>query len=230
MKNKILVETETGSYSAYLAVPQRQKGPGLLVLPEIYNSNYHIRTVADKFAEAGFLSLAPDVFWRTKPDCYLPYTADGLKTAREMNKTLDVDQLIDDLGFALKTLRNQKQCSGDIGSVGFCLGGKLSFLCAARLEIRAAVGYYGVNIESYLQEAGQITCPMILHFAENDSRVPIEAMQRIAEKLATKPNTEIHVYEGAEHGFNRVGHPSYHESAANRAWQRSLALFKEYLG
>ena len=63
MKNKILVETETGSYSAYLAVPQRQKGPGLLVLPEIYNSNYHIRTVADKFAEAGFLSLAPDSIW-----------------------------------------------------------------------------------------------------------------------------------------------------------------------
>ena len=147
-----------------------------------------------------------------------------------MNKTLDVDQLIDDLGFALKPLRNQKQCSGDIGSVGFCLGGKLSFLCAARLEIRAAVGYYGVNIESYLQEAGQITCPMILHFAKNDSRVPIEARQRIEEKLSTKPNTEVHLYEGTEHGFNRLGHPPYHKSAADRAWQRSVALFKEYLG
>ena len=108
MINKLSIATTTGSYSAYLAIPRVQKGPGLLVLPEIYNSNHHIRSVADQFADAGFLSLAPDVFWRIRSECYLPYTADGLQNAREMNQELDVNQLINDLGVALETLGNRE--------------------------------------------------------------------------------------------------------------------------
>ena len=230
MKNKLSIATTTGSYSAYLAVPRVQKGPGLLVLPEIYNSNHHIRSVADQFANAGFLALAPDVFWRIRSDCYLPYTADGLQNAREMNQKLDVNQLINDLGVALETLGNHERCSGLVGSVGFCLGGKLSFLCAARLEVQAAVSYYGVNIENYLEEADQVTCPMLLHFAGNDPRVPAKARRRIEERMSKKPNVQIHLYEDAEHGFNRLGYPPYHETAAKLAWERTTALFSDYLG
>ena len=101
MKSIVTIETKTGSFSAYLSVPQNPRAPGLIVLPEIYNSNEHIRAVADRYAEEGYLSLAPDVFWRLHPERYLPYTPDGLKMARELNEKLDVDQLVEDLATAI---------------------------------------------------------------------------------------------------------------------------------
>ena len=229
MKSIVTIETKTGSFSAYLSVPQNPRAPGLIVLPEIYNSNEHIRAIADRFAEEGYLSLAPDVFWRLHPNRYLPYTPDGLKIARELNEKLDVDQLVEDLATAIASLRNHPKCSGLVGSVGFCLGGKLSFLCAARNEIHAAVSYYGVNIESYLEEVEHVTCPTLLHFAGNDPRVPPASREAIENGISSNPNISTRLYEGAEHGFNRLGHPPYHKESADLAWRRTISLFDEHL-
>lgn len=218
-----------GAFTTYLSIPPAGRGAGLLVLPEIYNSNDHIRAVADGFAAEGFLALAPDVFWRLAPDTYLPYTPDGQEKARALNRRLDVDALIDDLGACIAALKTRPECTGRIGATGFCLGGKLAYLCAARHDVDAAVSYYGVKIDAYLDEADKLTCPTILHFAENDSRVPPEAVAAISARFEGRANVAIHIYEGAEHGFNRKGYPPYHEAAAGLAMERTLDHFRRHL-
>ncbi len=225
----VSIPTADGSYNAYTAYPLARQGPGLLVLPEIYNSNDHIRSVADRFAAEGFIALAPDVFWRLQADQYFPYTDAGQAQARAFNGRLDVDQLIVDLGSAVQLLRANPNSSGLVGSVGFCLGGKLSYLCAARLGVDAAVSYYGVKIEDYLEEFDNISCPMVLHFAGNDPRVPPLAQAKIEHKFSGREEVETYLYPDAEHGFNRFGYPPYHQPSAALAWQRTLELFQRIL-
>lgn len=218
-----------GAFTAWLAVPPGGRGAGVLVLPEIYNSNAHIRGVAEGLAAAGFVTLAPDVFWRQEADVYLPYTDEGQARARALNARLDVDALVGDLGACLAALRARPECTGKLGVTGFCLGGKLAFLCAARHDVDAAVSYYGVGIERYLDEADAIACPMVLHFAESDPHVPPEAVAAVSARLAGRDDIAVHLYEGAGHGFNRAGYPSYHEPSAALAMTRTLALFRAAL-
>ena len=200
-----------------------------MVLPEIYNSNDHIRGVAQGFAAEGFVTLAPDVFWRLEPQTYLPYTDDGQAKARALNQQLDVDALVDDLGACIATLRARNECTGKVGVTGFCLGGKLTYLCAARHAIDAAVSYYGVKIDHYLNEAEAVSCPILLHFAEHDSHVPPDAVTAIRARLGDRSDVGIHVYQGAEHGFNRAGYPPFHAASAERAMSRTLEHFRTHL-
>lgn len=218
-----------GTFVAYLSLPPSRPAPGLLVLPEIYNINDHIRAVCDSFAADGFVVLAPDVFWRLEPGTWLAYTDEGRKHARAMNARLDVDALMDDLGPCIAALRAHPDCTGKVGATGFCLGGKLAYLCATRHDIDAAVTYYGVKIEDYLDEADRARCPMVMHFAGNDSHVPPEAVARIEARMAGRDNVAIHVYPGAEHAFNRKGYPPYHAAHAETAMARTLALFRRAL-
>jgi carboxymethylenebutenolidase len=176
------------------------------------------------------VTLAPDVFWRLEPGAYLPYTPEGQTKARALNQRLDVDALVDDLGQCLSALRARPECTGKLGVTGFCLGGKLTYLCAARHAIDAAVSYYGVKIDSYLDEASAITCPTLLLFAEHDSHVPPPTVAAIRARMADRHNIAIHVYDGAVHGFNRRGYPPYHEAAASVAMDRTLAHFRRHLG
>jgi len=229
MGENITISTKDGAYEAYVAHPPTGRGPCLLVLPEIYNSNDHIRGIADRFAEEGYVTLAPDVFWRIQPKCYFPYTDAGQAEARSFNQQLNVDQLIMDLGHAVHLLRSSPFSSGLVGSIGFCLGGKLSYLCAARLQIDVAVSYYGVKIEDYLGESDNIKCPMTLHFAGDDPRVPPVARARIESKFVGKNDVNIYLYPNAEHGFNRVGYPPYHKASAMLALERTLNLFQTNL-
>ncbi len=217
------------SFEAFLSLPPGGEGPGLLVLPEIYNSNDHIRGVAQGFAAEGFVTLAPDVFWRLEPEAYLPYTEEGQAKARALNQRLDVDALVRDLGDCIAALRARAECTGKVGVTGFCLGGKLTYLCATRHSIEAAVSYYGVKIDHYLDEADAVSCPILMHFAEHDSHVPPDAVAAIQARLGDQSNVDIHVYEGAEHGFNRAGYPPFHEASAKSAMSRTLDHFRTHL-
>jgi len=228
---KITVSARDGEhFDAFLGLPPGGSGPGLLVLPEIYNSNDHIRAVAQGFAAEGFVTLAPDVFWRLEPGAYLPYTPEGQTKARTLNQQLDVDALVDDLGQCLETLRTRAECTSKLGVTGFCLGGKLTYLCAARHAIDAAVSYYGVKIDAYLDEADAVACPILFHFAEHDSHVPPETVEAIRARMGNRSDVEIHTYAGAEHGFNRRGYPPYDEASAGLAMKRTLDHFRSNLG
>lgn len=218
-----------GTFAAHLALPARTPAPGLIVLPEIFNSNPHIRSVADGYAADGFVTLAPDVYWRQEPGSYLPYTDDGRTKARALSARLDNDQITRDLGDAIAALRARPDCTGKIGVMGFCLGGLLAYLASVRLPIDAAVSYYGVQIDPHLGEADRLGCPLLMHFAENDPHVPPQSVAAIQARLGGMSNVSIHMYPGTEHGFNRQGYPPYNEAAAALARQRTLEHFRRLL-
>jgi carboxymethylenebutenolidase len=218
-----------GTFAAYLALPARSPAPAVIVLPEIFNSNPHIRSVADGYAADGFIALAPDVFWRQEPGSYLPYDDEGRKKAYALRERLDNDQFTRDLGDAIAMLRARADCTGKVGVMGFCLGGLLAFLASVRLPVDAAASYYGVQIDPHLDEASRLKCPLLMHFAENDPHVPAETVATIQARLGGMSTVAIHVYPGTEHGFNRQGYPPYNAAAAAEARQRTIAHFRRLL-
>jgi carboxymethylenebutenolidase len=192
-------------------------------------TNPHIRSVADGYAAAGFIALSPDVFWRQEAANYLPYTDEGRAKARALWAKLDTDQFARDLGDMVAALRGRADCTGKVGVMGFCLGGKFAYLASTRLAVEAAVSYYGVQIDQHLEEAGRRRCPILMHFAENDPHVPPETVAAIKARMGSEPGVAIHDYAGTEHGFNRQGYPPYNEPAAAEARKRTLAHLGQHL-
>lgn len=218
-----------GMFAGYLALPSSAQAPGLIVLPEVFNTNPHIRSVADGYAAAGFVALAPDVYWRQEAANYLPYTDEGRAKAQSLRARLDTDQFVRDLGDTIAALRGRPECTSKVGVMGFCLGGKFAYLASTRLPIEAAVSYYGVQIDEHLDEADRLKCPILMHFAEIDPHVPAPTVAAIQARMGGWSNVSIHVYPGTEHGFNRQGYPPYNEVAAAQARQRTLAHFHRLL-
>ncbi len=222
--------TGGGAFAAYLTLPGNTPAPGIVLLPEVFNTNDHIRSVADGYAAEGFSVIAPDVYWRQEAGCYLPYTDEGRAKAQSLRADLDTDQFANDLADTIAVLKARAECTGKIGVMGFCLGGKFTYLSATRHRIDAAVSYYGVQIDKHLDEAENLNCPILMHFAGIDPHVPQDTVDAIRAHMGAWDNVDIHVYPGAEHGFNRHGYPSYSEAAAAPARERTLAHFRSLLG
>ncbi|HZB93285.1 MAG TPA: dienelactone hydrolase family protein [Stellaceae bacterium] len=219
-----------GSFKAYLATPQKGSGPGILLLQEIFGVNAYIRSVADLYAEEGYVVLAPDLFWRIEPGIELGFSEEDRKRAFAYREKFDVDRSVEDIGATLAALRALPEMKGKVGAIGFCLGGLLAYLSAARLGVDGAVSYYGVGIEKVLGEAAKIACPMVLHIAEKDKWTPPTVVAAIEEAFATHPEVETYVYPGADHAFARKGGANFDKPAAMMAHSRSIALFRKVLG
>src|SRR6266567_7071548 len=131
------------------------------------------------YAESDDGVLAPDLFWRMEPGIDLGYTQADFGKAMRYYQRFDANQSIKDAADALKVLRTRPECKGKVGALGFCLGGKLAYLVAARTDVDCAVSYYGVGIEADLGEAGDVRCPVVFHFAELDRFAPAEARSQI---------------------------------------------------
>ena len=173
-----IAAADGGTFKGYLTVPASGSGPGILLLQEIFGVNSSMREVADYYAEEGYVVLAPDLFWRMEPGVDLGYTEADFNKAFGYYQRFDANQSIKDAADALKVLRARSECVGKVGALGFCLGGKLAYLAAARTDVDCAVCYYGVGIEADLGEAAQIKCPVVFHFAELDKFAPAEARQQ----------------------------------------------------
>lgn len=225
-----LTAGDGATFAAYLALPATTPAPGIVVLPEVFNTNDHIRSVTDGYAEAGFVALAPDVYWREEAGCYLPYTDEGRAKAQALRAQMDTDQFASDLGDTVAALRAHDACTGKVGVMGFCLGGKFTYLSSVRHDIDAAVSYYGVQIHEHLDEADNLNCPLILNFAENDPHVPADTVETIRARMGGSDKVAIHIYPGTEHGFNRYGYDPYNEAQAAIARERTLAHFRKHLG
>jgi carboxymethylenebutenolidase len=221
---------EGGSFKAYLALPEKGSGPGIVLLQEIFGINAYIRGVADHYAEEGYVVLAPDLFWRIEPGIELGFTEAERQKAFAYRARFDVDKAVEDIGAAIGALRALPQCRGKIGAIGFCLGGLLAYLSAARLCVDCAVSYYGVGIEKALGEAKNIECPMVLHIAEKDAFTPQAVVDAIKKSFAERLDVEIYVYPGAGHAFARRGGDHFDKPAAMMAHSRSIALLRKVLG
>ena len=219
-----------GRFQGYLAKPARSSGPGLILLQEIFGINQYLRDMADYFAEEGYVVLVPDLFWRLQPGIELGYSDEDFAKAFDLYQRFDVDQGIKDTLDAVSALRAEPACVGKIAALGYCLGGKLAYLTAARGDVDAAVSYYGVGIEQALGEAANIRCPMVMHFAAEDKFVPPEAVEQIRQALQSRPDIEIYHYPGVDHAFATPGRPSYDKPTTLMAYSRSLALLRKVLG
>lgn len=218
-----------GDFDAYLALPASGYGPGIVVLQEIFGVNAYMRSVADWYAAHGFVALCPDLFWRLGHGIQLTDKGDDWKKAIELYQQLDVAKAVDDSAAALNFLRGNPACSGRVGAVGFCLGGNLAYLVSARFKPDCAVGYYGVGIEQALDEAPNLTSPLMLHIAGKDRNCPPEAQAKIHAALDSNPLVKICDYPEGEHAFARPGGEHYEAADAELANLRSLEFFVTHL-
>jgi carboxymethylenebutenolidase len=221
---------DSGSFRAYLSRPARGSGPGLLLLQEIFGVNETMRAQADELAEAGYVVVVPDLFWRLEPGVELDYSPEGWQRAFELYGKFDEGKAVEDITATLEVLRRHPACEGKVGAIGYCLGGKLAFLTGCRTNLDCSVCYYGVGIEKSLDEIENIKRPMVMHFAELDNFAPPEAVARIKAAGGGRPHIEIHEYPGVDHAFARVGGDHYHEPSAKLANSRSLAFLRRVLG
>ena len=225
-----ITAADGGTFKAYVAVPRGGKGPGIVLCQEIFGVNGFIREVADYYAEEGYTVVAPDLFWRIQPGIELGYTEQDWQRAFELFQRFDTDLGMEDISATVRAMRELPQVAGRIGALGFCLGGRLAYLAAARSGVDCAVGYYGVSIDQYLGEAARIRVPVALHFAAEDKYAPPETVERIRAALADREGVEIHVYPGVDHAFARTGGMHYHKPSALMAHHRSIALFRRAMG
>lgn len=219
-----------GKFRGYLALPEGKSGPGIILCQEIFGINDYIKEVADYYAEEGYVVLAPDLFWRMERDVDLGYDPESWQKAFGFFQRFDVMQGIADIRAAVTHLRGMKECKGRVGTIGFCLGGKLAYLAAGLANVDCAVSYYGVGIEERLDLAQKIKCPMVLHIAEEDKFVPKEAQQAIKKAFTGRADVEVYTYPGADHAFARTMGDHYHKPSAMMAHSRSIALFRKVLG
>ncbi len=221
----------SGSFAGYLAVPASGKGPGVVIGQEIFGINANMRQVADFYAEEGYVALVPDLFWRLEPGVELGYTEADFARAIDLFQRMDVDKAVQDIATSFDALRGLPEVEDTgLGYVGFCMGGKLAYLTAARTNAACSVGYYGMGIEQMLDEANNIEGRLVLHFAEQDSYCDANARAAISERLAGRAKVEIYTYPGVDHAFARQGGMHYDKPAALMAHQRSIAALKQEIG
>lgn len=210
------------SLTALAAFPGSGPRPGVIVLHELFGLTDFIKSRVDWFAARGFATIAPELYWRTAPGIVYDYAGEGFDAAFATRGQLDDDQAVADIGACVDHLRATPDCSGPVALVGYCLGGLLAYLAAARLDIAAAVSFHGVRIETRLEEAGRQAAPLLMHFCGLDKYVPQEAVTQIKTALAGRAGVEFHDYPESDHGFSREGHAAYDAAASSLAAQRTL--------
>ncbi|WP_043529818.1 dienelactone hydrolase family protein [Litchfieldella xinjiangensis] len=215
-----------GTFQGYLALPPAGKGPGIVLIQEIFGVNAHIRSVAEQYAQDGYVVLAPDVFWRQEPKVELGYEGADMEKAFTLMKALDSDQAVDDLKHVVTTLRERPECDGPVTSLGYCLGGRLSFLCAQEAGVDAAVCFYPGGIANLLDGAADIRVPLQFHFGERDAHITEEHIEQVQSAFQGRDDVETYVYAGADHGFNCWARGAYHQPSAALSHGRTLSFLE----
>jgi carboxymethylenebutenolidase len=224
MGENITLTAEDGfELGAYRARPEGTPRGGVVVIQEIFGVNVHIRAVCDGFAADGYLAVAPALYDRLERDVQLGYTEADIARGREIRGRCDLDAVIRDAAAAADAAAE----AGKVGIAGYCWGGLVTYLAACRLggSLACASSYYGGNIVSFLEERPAV--PIIFHFGTLDAAIPMDQVEQIGEML---PEATVHVYEGADHGFNCDRRKQYNPEAAALARERTLALFSAHLG
>ena len=213
-------------YEAYIAGEAGGKRPALVVFTPIFGVDADLVAIADEWAAAGFLVGVPDYFFRVAPGV-LDRSEEGRKQAFARWEKLDVERAIDDTRPLVARLLASKVCNGKWGALGFCAGGELAFLAATRLGAQEIAGFHPTRVHRHAGEARKARGAVSLHYGGDDPLVPMGEVAAVQAALAGQPRAEVHVYEGAQHGFSLKGRPSYHEAAATRSKRRALEIMEE---
>ena len=227
---KLTASDDSGEFGAYLSPLPAKPGPGIVMLHEILGITPWIEEVADQFAARGYCVAAPDMFWRLEPNFVADYRIPeqrekGLRFRGEINH----DKAIEDIVTAIENLQARPECNGKIGVIGFCMGGTLTYLSAARLKPDAAVVYYGTEVQNFLGEGPNISCPTIFHAGDHDHHVPPELLKEIRGALENLPSVTFHLYD-ADHAFANTHRPElFSADPTKQAHARSFELLDTLL-
>ena len=215
---------------AYRAEPEGTPKAAIIVIQEIFGVNAGIRRKCDTLAEAGYLAIAPDLFWRIEPGIALdPDLTPPMDRALSLMGQFNQDAGVRDIEAAIRYARD---ASGGrkVGAVGYCLGGRLAYMTAARTDVDASVGYYAVGVDGLLGEKHAIAHPLMLHIAGEDGFVDKETQAKMHEGLDDHPKVTLHHYPGEDHGFATEFGERRSDESARQADERTMAFFAEHLG
>lgn len=216
-------------FSAYVAEPSVASGPAVLVVHEIFGVNDSMRAICDRLAQNGYLAVCPDLFWRLDPDVRLSDNVpDDVARGFDLYRHFDMEAGVRDLLATIAHVRKLERCNGKVGIVGYCMGGKLACLVAARSDVDCTASYYGVGIEGMLDEFPDIREKLLLILVESDKLVPAAAKEKIIAAAKRNPAIEVDVYMG-EHAFARPGGPHFDASLAEKADAKVLAFLNDRL-
>jgi carboxymethylenebutenolidase len=229
-RKSVEVTTPDGSFQAYIARPKRLPAPAVVVLHEVFGVNEDMRATCAELADAGYIAVCPELFWRQERGVDLSVTsAPDWQKGVQLYQAFDVDAGVRDVKATVDATRQLADCSGKVGVMGYCLGGLLTYLTSARGSVDAAVAWHGGRTEEFLDEAGNISAPMLMHLAEADEFIPMQAQQQIKGALANKAQVEIHSYPGCRHAFARHGGTHYDADAARTANARTIEFLRRHL-
>src|SRR5256714_1902395 len=222
--------SDGGEFDAHIALPASGYGPGIVVLQEIFGVNQFMRDTCDWYAAHGFVAICPDLFWRQERGVDMTDKTEAeWQKAFQLYQGLDESKAVEDSAAAVEFLRKHPACNSRVGAVGFCLGVNLAWLLSVRFKPDCAVGYYGVGIEKTLDEASNLSAPLMLHIACLDKYCPPEAREQIHAALDSNPMATIHEYPDQDHAFGRLGGEHYDARAAELAHLRTLEFFVRHL-
>jgi len=213
-----LTANDGHALSAYQASPAGEPRGGIVILQEIFGITDHIRSVVDRYADLGFRTIAPSLFDRVRPGIVLDYA--DVEQAREIMMSLDRDLVVGDIAAAATAAG----ASGKVAAIGYCWGGAMADLAACRIDIDAAVSYYGRATVEWLDE--QPRCPVMYHYGADDQLIPPELVEQIS---AARPGQQSFVYEGAGHGFSCDERADFRAESATLALERTLGFLDENL-
>ncbi len=231
----VQLNTSDGKMDAYVAQPKDGGSyAGVVVIQEAFGINDHMKKVTERIAAEGYVAICPDIFHR-ETERVIPFSDMG-KAIAAMQRVQD-PKAMEDVGAAIAHLKSQGNVkAGSIGVVGFCMGGRLTYLAAAHHanDVKCAVPYYGGGITmgnpSPLSRTGEIKCPMYLFFGAKDQLIPLDQVNQIKTELATKRvASQVEIYPEAGHGFFCDERGSYHEKSATDAWEKTKAFFAQHL-
>lgn len=215
-----LTAADGHKFDTYTAGPAGKPKGGLVVIQEIFGVNSHIRSVCDGFAAEGYLCVSPALFDRTERKVELGYDEASVARGRDLRAKVSWEQVMQDMAAAMEAA----SAAGKVGSVGYCWGGSISFLCATRLPVQAAVVYYGGQIVPFKDETAN--APLLMHFGEADSGIPLTDVEQIKQ---AQPQAKVHVYP-AGHGFNCDQRGSFEPTSARIARERTMDFFRQHIG
>ncbi|PKW26958.1 dienelactone hydrolase family protein [Phycicoccus duodecadis] len=228
MSNPTEVTTPDGAMPAHLWLPESGRGPGILLLQEIFGVSAYIRRRAQDLADLGYVVLAPQIFWRLGVD----EIANGpsmLEDAMAVVGRLDWDSAVSDARAALRALRERPETTGGTGVVGFCFGGGLGYAVVAGEPADALVSFYGSALPGITEAVPSVTTPSLHHFGEDDAYIPMDVVRTIRERVSGGGSVDFHTYPGADHAFDNDDFVNHDPQASAAAWATTESWLREHL-
>ena len=230
MSETIHIQTEGREFTAYMATPAGDLAPAIIVLHELFGVNEDIRLTCHELAAKGFISIAPELYWRQERGVDLDTSSESdWRKGLKLYAGYDRDAGVRDIVATMRAARKLEGASGKVAVLGYCLGGLMTFLTAARHHPDAAIAFHGADTDKYVNEASRISTPLLMHLAEEDEFISKDAQRQIKSAFADVSTATVFSYPNCNHAFSRHNGRHYDPQAAALARERTDAFLWQHL-